>query len=94
MLGFGLLIIISVCLSILIIRWKPAEGRFNFYSILISSFLAPAIWHIIAYTVDGPKVLMWLTLSFPISMGVSLLAASAANLLWHMATKTKTKNGY
>jgi len=89
MLGFGLLIIITVALCILINRWKPSEGRFNFYSMLMTPFLAPTIWHIVGYMVDGPKVIMWLTISFPISMVVSLLTAGATNLLWSMAIKAK-----
>ena len=94
MLGFGLLIIITIVLCILISIWKPSEGRFNFYSMLMTPFLAPTAWHIIGYIVDGPEVVMWLAISFPISMVVSLLTAGATNLFWSMIKKAPGESNH
>ena len=78
MIGFISLIIAGIAVCVVFSQLWPSRRALNLPAIIATSIAVP-FWHLIGYFVDGPEILMWILVTFPVSVMVSIVTAIATS---------------
>ena len=85
LIGLLLLVALNIAICILLSILISPKNKLNNIAVIASTFISPMIWHAIDYFVNGPKVLMWLLITFPVTFGISLfISASTWFILFYV----------
>ena len=93
MIGFISLVLAGIIVCILFNLLRPSNHELNFYAIIMTTIVVPILWHLIGYFIEGPKVLMWILVSLPVSAVISFLTAVVTTFVFYsISNKIQKRN--